>query len=390
MKIIVIDISGKVPIYDVSLCEAIQERLGEKDSILFLCPLYDENPINKTRKFVNLVPKKYKNSEKIWKRLIKFLELLINYIILIYEIIKEQPNVIHFQWFPLLEITSLEYYVVKLMRVLSPQTKFILTIHNIYPHNNEPNKNRGYSRRFKHIARLLDSFIVHTEKTKSDVINEFGINRDIIKVVHHGIFAPKNFMPSHNSINANSISFILYGNLSHYKGVDVFVEAIKLLPLTYQKRIHCVIAGEIQDKNLCSQLQDRCTNLNIEFFPYFLPEDELYKRIDESNVIVLPYRTISQSGVLLLALYFKRFIITSDLPTFKETLQGFADDMFFESENPQSLANLMMRYVDGDVDFQRQMSAIERLNVTYSWEKAAEKTIRIYQEVIDNNKEYGK
>ena len=383
MKVFVVDISGKVPFYDLSLCEAIQKRLGQADSIQFLCPLYEENPISKVHGFVNFVPQKYKNTEKLWKRLLKFFELLTNYFILTRKLKKEKPDVVHFQWFPLLEFSSLECSIVKIMKYFSPHTKFVLTIHNVYPHNNEGIQNSGYSTRFSKMARLIDSYIVHTEKTKNDVMDAFNLCENNIKVAHHGVFSPNHFVPSPNVINANKVIFILYGNLSCYKGVDVFVDAIKLLPQSYHNKIRGVIAGEIQDKSLYNRLQRESENLNIEWYPYFLPEDELYNRIDASNVIVLPYRTISQSGVLLLALFFKRFIITSDLPTFKETLQGFTDDMFFESENAQSLANLIIRYVDGNVDFEKQKSAIETLNSMYSWDKAAEKTINIYREIIN-------
>ena len=174
----------------------------------------------------------------------------------------------------------------------------------------------------------------------------------------------------------------MYGNLTDYKGVDLFVEAIKDLPEHYRKRVRGIIAGEMQNKKLCYRLQEESRDLNIEWYPYFLPDKELYEKIDNSNVIVLPYKQISQSGVLLLALYFRRFIITSDLPTFKETLKGFSDDMFFESENTNGLAQLMMRFVDDDFDKEKQMQAIENLNRDYSWNTAAKKMIKIYLMII--------
>lgn len=65
---------------------------------------------------------------------------------------------------------------------------------------------------------------------------------------------------------------------------------------------------------------------NFQWMPYFVAEQKLDYEINESDVIILPYRSISQSGVLLLSLYFKKPIITSDLPSFKETLKGYRDE----------------------------------------------------------------
>lgn len=382
MKIFIIDVSGKVILYDIALCEAIELQKDEAIDIEYFAPLYGETPRCKTARLLNLVPLKYKNGEYLWKRIIKFVELVLNYIILWFRVAWSRPDIVHFQWFPLMEVCSGENLVLKIMKIMSKHTQTVLTIHNVYPHTFTDEKKSRYVKRFKLIDPLINTYIVHTEETKAEMIRVFNVDERKIKVVYHGIFTPQAFTPTTNVINEQNVTFIMYGNLSDYKGVDVFVEAIKELPERYQKKIHGVIAGEMQNKELCKKLQSESKDLNIDWYPYFLPNKELYERIDSANVIVLPYRSISQSGVLLLALYFRRYIITSDLTAFKETLQGFSDDMFFESESPMSLSQLMMRYIDGEIDLEKQMSAIEKLNDLYSWASTAEKTINIYKDIF--------
>lgn len=382
MKVFVVDISGKVVNYDIALCEALADSDQAGVSLEFFCPLYKEHPQCKTSRLLNLIPHKYKTSLSLWKRMIKMIELFLNYQIILLHVLFRKPDVIHFQWFPLLEKSSFECYMVKILKCVSPRTKTVLTIHNIFPHESSPKQIQKYIHRFGKLSKYIDSFIVHTEKSKEDACSFFGLETNKIFVVHHGIFEPNNYKPSGNDTNSGILTFIMYGNLSYYKGVDVFIDAIKLMPQEYRAKMKAVIAGNIQDEKLRNIPKEFFEDLNIDWHPYFLPEKELYERIDSSNVIVLPYRQISQSGVLLLALYFRRLIVTSDLPSFKETLQGFSDDMFFESENPQCLANLMMRYIDGKVDSKKQMDAIENLNAAYSWEKAAEKTYNVYNSLM--------
>lgn len=385
MKVFIVDISGKVINYDIALCEAINNCFAgtENNEVVFHCPLYDEAPQCKTIRLLNLVPKRYKNGEYLWKRIIKFFELVINYIYVIIRVAWNKPDIIHFQWFPLMEVCSGEYIAVKIMKLFSKQTRMVLTIHNVYPHNFTNKRKIIYKKRFSNVDRLMNSYVVHTEETKEVVLREFNILEDRVFVIHHGVFIPKNFIPSANIIKGNKLTFIMYGNLSDYKGVDIFVEAIKELPESYRGKVKGVIAGAMQNKELCQKLQDISKDLNIEWHTYFLPEQELYERINDANVIVLPYKRISQSGVLLLALSFRRYVVTSNLAPFKETLNGFSDDMFFESENPKSLARLMMNYVDGRIDTERQMVIIEQLNNNYSWEKAAKKTIQLYYKVVE-------
>ena len=100
--------------------------------------------------------------------------------------------------------------------------------------------------------------------------------------------------------------------------------------------------------------------------------------IDNADFIALPYREISQSGVLLLALFFRKPLLISDLPSFRETLKGFTTDMFFETGSAVSLRDLIVRMLNGNIDIKRELQIIEDLNSEYSWENSATKTISIY------------
>lgn len=81
---------------------------------------------------------------------------------------------------------------------------------------------------------------------------------------------------------------------------------------------------------------------------------------------------------MLLALHFRRYLLVSNLPSFRETLDGFSDDMFFENGNPTSLADRIKAYMDGEVNLEEQKDVIEELNRKYSWSKAAEMTKQVY------------
>ena len=85
--------------------------------------------------------------------------------------------------------------------------------------------------------------------------------------------------------------------------------------------------------------------------------------------------------MLLLALHFRRPLILSDLPSFRETLRGFTDDMFFQPDSAESLSRLIIRYIDGEIDRKYQLQIIEQLNKVYSWVTSAEKTFELYKTV---------
>ena len=159
-------------------------------------------------------------------------------------------------------------------------------------------------------------------------------------------------------------------------GTDVFVQALSLLPQEYKDKVHALVVGKTYS-NYLNELKEKKQNANIEFIPEFVSDEDLYKYIADSDIIVLPYREISQSGVLLLALSTKRLIITSDIPSFKETLVGMGEDTFFENGNATSLSRLIIKHADGLVDEKEQLNIIENLEAKYSWTNIAE-TYKIF------------
>ena len=340
MNYLMVDISGKVLNYDIALCEAMFKNLSQNDHLKLFAANIDPQKIEcPSKKMLSLVPKSLRNSENKIKRGAKALEGIVNYLYLVVYILFHQVNVLHLQWLPFLEICSIEKIFLKLIRVASPKTKIILTIHNLYPHNFNDKQKEAYRERFDRIKNLINTFILHLECSKIDFCKQFDVETNKVKVVHHGIFVPKNIeIVPHNC--GKKLNLIMYGMQSYYKGTDIFVEALNLLSEESKQKVHATIVGKI-DNGFYHELKQRTDDLDVEWIPEFVSDEILYKKIMESDTIVIPYREISQSGVLLLALSFKRMIIASDLPSFKETLAGFSDDLFFENGNAKSLAGVI-------------------------------------------------
>lgn len=368
MKYLMVDISGKVPKYDIALCEALASYLGEKTSLTLLAANIEPKKIAcRAKKLVSLVPRGLQNSENIIKRSVKALEAIINYVYLVFCALLNRPKVIHFQWLPFLEVSSIERIFLRLIKLISPKSKIWLTVHNIYPHNSSENAREKYKARFATVEKIFDMFILHLQTSKTEFCKEFGISEARCKVIPHGVFVPKGLEITHYE-RGEKLRLVMFGKQSYYKGTDILVDAIALLPKDIQNRVTTTIVGQTPDDYL-KTLQEKATGLDIKFTPKFVPDDILNGIILESDVIVLPYREISQSGVLLLALYFERPIICSNLPSFKETLEGYNSDLFFEKDSPKDLARVIIHMVS---EPNHDGIDVQALKKKYSWENIAQ------------------
>lgn len=377
--IFIIDISGRVIRYDISLYENIIKEKTDENIRLFVAdaPKLDSNVVSMLR----LIPTKYRGSNNRFIRIGKAIEVFLNYIYILILCIIKRPSVLHFQWFPFLDYCSIEKFYLTFVKLLLPNTKLILTIHNLYPHDMTLANQDNYRRRFNKVDKYLNAFVVHIDNSKEELVRDFGIQPQKIFVIPHGAFEP-DYVPKNRRI-LKGHHIIMFGNNTPYKGVDVLLDALQLLPKELKDDVKVTIAGKGPEDYLV-ELRTKAEGLNVNFMPYFIPDDQLYSMIDEADYIALPYRKISQSGVLLLALFFEKPLLVSNIPSFVETLKGFTSEMFFESENPNSMMNLLERHFSGRIYLKKQLDTITNLRELYSWRNSARQTLDLYKKV-DND-----
>ena len=377
MKIIIADLTGRTRLYDEMLFSSI--RSLDKGRVRLLMPGHG---------LLCLIPKRYQSSSNSLKRLIKIIECLINYFLLGFHFVFSRKYILHLQWLPFLEVSSLEYYFLLLYKLILPQLKIVLTVHNIYPHDIKENRRKAYKRRLLKVDRFIDAYIVHTSSSKNELSLDFNIKPERINVCPHGVFMPLSLDLSCQNTRINEkLKVLMFGIHSFYKGTDILVQAVNKLPDDYRKRLDVHIVGLIGKDYLDSMTENDDSDV-ITWKNYYLDDKELGEEISQCDLIILPYRKISQSGVLLMALNCKRMIICADLPSFKETLHGsdndclYDDYLFFESGVPDSLSALLKDYIDRKVPESDILKRMNALSMEYTWEKSAEKTVDIYQRLF--------
>lgn len=378
MKIFILDITARNAVqYDPALCNSIGKISIDKNDIYLLSNTRQGRPqYYKFVKLLNFVPEKYNGNRSKLKRLIRAIEVFINYFYVIILCLFKKPDILHLQWIPFVDICTIERNVFKLINIVSPRTKIFLTVHNIYPHDFMVEKRLEYRNRFLKVGEQINGYFVHLISAKEELSKEYGIPASKIHVSYHGIYKPEGYKP-HNGSESSKLRMVMYGVQNKYKGADILINALKLLPKNLRDKTETYIMGKT-DQSLYDSCIGLCEDLHVTWNNSYVTDDFLYEKIGESDLILLPYRKISQSGVLLLALSFGKSILTSDLPSFKETLEGYTNDMFFESENPESLSRLIKRYIEGDIDIDKQVDIIKSLTEKYSWKETAKATINGY------------
>lgn len=384
MKYIICDITGRTINYDEALCAAIQLQLSQNEQLEFWSQGGHSPKGYLLKRFRSVVPNRFKNSSKKTILFLKAFDAICAYICILFRILINKPRVFHLQWLPFLSLglrgASIDIFFLRLFRHIANSTTFLFTIHNMCPHGMKEEKRAAYNVMFVKALQLFDVFIVHTKQTKDEVCQQFGLDEKCVNIIYHGVFVPEGVSFNRKIWNRKSVNLLMYGTQNWYKGTDVFVKALELLSDECKLKIHAYICGVV-DKEMQNACNGIDAGVDLKWENYYLTDEQLYKRIEESDIIVLPYRRISQSGVLLLALSTKRIIITSNLPTFMETLDEYDQSLFFESENPKSLANLIEKYLNEKIDRTVVLDNLSVLEKKYSWDNSASLTVNLYRKL---------
>jgi glycosyltransferase involved in cell wall biosynthesis len=105
-----------------------------------------------------------------------------------------------------------------------------------------------------------------------------------------------------------------------------------------------------------------------------------------ADIVVLPYKRIYQSGVLLMAMSFGRPVVVSNIPGMLEVVTDGHTGLVFESENDQDLAR---RLIDAgnDSELLRRVAqrGYELMLARYSWTKIGRETATCYKRILEGN-----
>jgi len=184
--------------------------------------------------------------------------------------------------------------------------------------------------------------LVHNETSKSNLKTIYN-GKVNITILKHGnycdfvdCFISDDLSSEKNLNGCFDIGFI--GQIKRVKNIEFIVNS--LLPLKNYSLIVKGKVSEYKEDELNSLLTNK--NLNCVYKFGYLANHELIESLRNLDVIILPYKEIYQSGILLLAMSSKAIVLTSNLDAFREIISDGHNGFMFEEGNQQSFQDKIM------------------------------------------------
>lgn len=338
---------------------------------------YNDNAFNQNVIFTPIFKySKYSNP------FLKGFSYLLSLLIIFFYGIKERPMILHLQW---LRIWILDWWFIRFFKCIL-KTKFIFTVHNILPRK----RNKNTFKRFHKLYEFADILIVHTQTSKNKLEKKFQIIPEKIIVMPHGILEMKvsieKLKEAEERLNANHIfdNKIIFGALgvqNPYKGTDLLIKAWRESSVlsTAQNAI-LLIAGKPSGMDIPTDLPD-----NLLVIPRLLSNEEFKYLIDRVDVMVLPYREIEQSGVLLSLINENKPYCCTDAGELAKPIEsegiGWKIENCSETAIAQTLINILMNPTS---IYEKKYNEVgwERLKDKYSWKQSNRILTNIYLKLL--------
>lgn len=272
------------------------------------------------------------------------------------------------------------------LKPLAKKLPVVLTVHDVMSHYERFVSKDSFMRKNLHIPHRL---IVHFEKGKELLIQQWGINGDIIDVIPHGIIPVKNQLSKTDAqrklgLSENKKTLLFFGSIRPNKGLDVLLksmqEVIKISP-----DLLLVIAGALPRKMSFQPYEDIIKELNlsehVKSFIEFVPDEKVDLYFSACDLVVLPYRNFeSQSGVLLRAYAHKKPVAASNLGAMGDIVRSDHIGEVVEPGNEKLLALAINKVLKNINAYQSRYNP--ELENRYNWEYIGKLTVQCYEKAI--------
>ncbi|MDR0733918.1 MAG: glycosyltransferase [Dysgonamonadaceae bacterium] len=202
---------------------------------------------------------------------------------------------------------------------LRGKTRIIALIHNAIPH--EP---KFYDKPLSMLFfNQVDGFMVLSESVKKDLLSLYPYANYCLHAHplydHFGEKHDRGKSSEALNLHPSKKTLLFFGLIRDYKGLDLLIRAMSFLDDSYQ----LLIAGESYgDFGKYRQLIEASPAKNrIQVRNQYISDDEVPILFSAADVLILPYKSATQSGVIPVAYHFEIPIVASGVGSLKDTIE---------------------------------------------------------------------
>ncbi len=243
-------------------------------------------------------------------------------------------------------------------------TPSIVFVHDPLPH---PGLEGWLHARFENASLAAASCCAVLSQALVPALVQRGVPPARIAVIPHGLI--QYARPAGNGKKHPGPTLLFFGRIAAYKGLEVLLEAFSQVR-AHRKDLRLLVAGEGSLVPYHRQLEGL---EGVEVINRWVADEDVPGLFDQADMVVLPYTSASQSGVLAVAAAFGLPVVATRVGGLPEQIIDGKTGLLVEPDSADALAKAIQRLLDDPPLAARLGQALKlEFEEQRSWEKVAQ------------------
>jgi len=169
---------------------------------------------------------------------------------------------------------------------------------------------------------------------------------------------------------------LFFGYVRRYKGLHLLLDAMPAILKSINVKL--LVVGEFYDdeQKYRRQIEEKKLADHVLVHSDYVPNEEVSRYFSAADVVVLPYVSATQSGIVQIAYQFDKPVIATDVGGLAEVVLNERTGFIVKPEAPEEVAKAVVRfYEEGrEAEFVRNVNAEKK---KYSWENLVQAIERL-------------
>jgi glycosyltransferase involved in cell wall biosynthesis len=285
------------------------------------------------------------------------------------------PGIVHFQWSP---VPAIDRWIIRSLRRRVPVA---ITLHDSNPYQGAASwlMRQGYSG----LLRSVDAIIVHTRQAQRRVAAA-GIDPRLIYRIPHGLLGANDQAAAvPRRASRDRLVLLQFGKIKPYKGIDLLLQALTLVPPQLRDRLDVRIVGKpyMETAEMEQFVRENGLSRCVSFRFEFVSDAEAEKLFTDADAMLLSYREIDASGVASIA-------VARGLPVLATAIEGF-EELFDEEDGARlvppndaaALSTVFIDWINAPQELEALATAMRLRRERYpGWDEIARIHLAVYAE----------